>query len=210
VLHAPFDDSKQNSLIVWRRAPGPDLAFRCPLRPPRGHGAGLAQEQMLISGTPSSTLGHSETSAAEFGSPLFQQVRTFGCASLRGEAVPVLQRTFAVRIQFFPVLLNREFHPPSLVNASVKRARAAQYAANSLYFPGDQGIWPRRHVRRSLPAQPPSRQFSGSLPTLTKPSGRSPPERMAAWEGVALLTVHLFRRFLGITRADEQMLPRSS
>jgi hypothetical protein len=40
-------------------------------------------------------------------------------------------------------------------------------------FPKIREFGHRRHVRRSLPAQPPSLRFSGSLPTLLNECGRS-------------------------------------
>ena len=78
----------------------------------------------------------------------------------------------------------------------------------------------RKLVRCSLSAQPPSRAFSGSLPTLAKRSRRSPelrhqlavflsdltPESASQRKNPAFLLVYLYRVFSGVTLAEERML----
>ena len=90
-------------------------------------------------------------------------------------------------------------------------------------FPADQGISPLRRVRCSLPAQPPSRGVSGSLPTLAKASARSPelrhqlaailsdltPESASQRKNAASLPGYLFGAFSGVTLGKQQMVPRS-
>ena len=86
----------------------------------------------------------------------------------------------------------------------------------TLHFPN----YRERQVGFGLSAQPPSRGFSGTLPTLTKASQRSPElrhqlavflsdlaqESASQRKNAASIPVHLFWAFSEVTLAEEQMV----
>jgi hypothetical protein len=88
---------------------------------------------------------------------------------------------FPVRPQIFPALAAREFRsqpiefPPESRGASV--ISKPEIGEIPCIFPVIRESDKRREVHCRLPAQPPSRVFFGSLPTLIKRARRSPEMR---------------------------------
>jgi hypothetical protein len=127
---------------------------------------------------------------------------------------------FAVSAAAFPVC-NEDF-PVRIAGNSSKQVscfngfvrRGGGFAPQiPCIFPDIREVQSARLVRHSLPAQPPSRSFFGSLPTFTEPCRRSlelrdqfaglhwdvPTERAFQWKKAASLPVYLYWAFSGVT-----------